>query len=182
MNIRNPLALSLLTVALFVAAVPAHADQDAVQFGSNIHVAANSTVHDAVCFFCNVNADGEVKGNVVVFFGDVHLAGKADHDVVNFFGSVRAEDNTSVGNDLVSFFGGVRLGEHVSVGHDLVAMFGGVHAPESVEVGNNRVVQPVWIVIFPLVIFAFVIFFLVRELRLWAHRRMMRHYSFPPAP
>jgi hypothetical protein len=181
MNLKKALAVSLFTAAFFLATIPAHADQDAVQFGSNIHVASGSTVHDAVCFFCNVNAEGEVKGNVVVFFGDVHLSGKADHDVVNFFGAVRAEDNAAIGNNLVNFCGAVRLGENVSVGHDMVAMLSSVHAPESVVVGNNRVVQPAWIVVFPLVLFAFVIFFVVRELRMWAHRRMMRHYPFPPA-
>jgi hypothetical protein len=182
MNLNKPLALTLFAAAFFVAAVPARADQDAVQFGSNIHVASGSKVHDAVCFFCNVDAEGEVKGNIVVFFGNVHLAGKADHDIVNFFGAVRAEDSASIGNNLVNFGGEVRLGENVSVGHDLVAMLSGVHAPESVVVGNNRVVQPLWIVVFPLVLLGFTIFFIVRELRIWAHRRMMRHYQFPPAP
>jgi hypothetical protein len=180
MNIRNPLALFLLAAAFLVASASARADQDAVQFGSNIHVASNATVHDAVCFFCNVNAEGEVKGNVVVFFGDIHLAGKADHDVVNFFGSVRAEDNASIGNNLVNFGGAIRLGEDVSVGHDMVAMLSSVHAPESVVVGNNRVVQPMWIVIFPIILFGFVVSFVVHELRAWSRRRMLRHYPFPP--
>ena len=52
------LACSLLSAALVFAATPAHADRDAVQFGSNINVPQGESVHDAVCFFCSVNAAG----------------------------------------------------------------------------------------------------------------------------
>jgi len=60
--------LSLLGAAFAVSATPAHADRDAVHFFSNIHVKSGATVHDAVCFFCNVDIDGEAQGDVVVFF------------------------------------------------------------------------------------------------------------------
>src|ERR1035438_9826627 len=130
------LAVCLIGAALGAAATPARADRDAVQFFSDIRVAPDAAVHDAVCFFCSANIEGEAKGNVVVFFGNVHLAGKADHDVVNFFGKVSAEDKAQIGNSLVSFFGMIRLGEDVSVGKDMVSMFGVVRAPESVSVGK----------------------------------------------
>jgi len=135
---KRLLAVCLIGAAFAAAATPARADRDAVQFFSNIRVAPDATVHDAVCFFCNADVEGEAKGNVVVFFGNVHIAGKADHDVVNFFGEVSADDKAQIGNSLVSFFGMVRLGEGVSIGRDMVSMFGVVRAPESVSVGNNR--------------------------------------------
>jgi len=109
--IRRLLAVCLLGALFAAAATPARADRDAVQFFSDIHVAPDTTVHDAVCFFCNVRIDGEVRGDLVVFFGNVHLAGKADHDVVNFFGETTAADNAQIGNNLVNFFGIIRLGE-----------------------------------------------------------------------
>src|ERR1700756_63680 len=106
----------LLFSALLLSATPAHANKDAVQFGSNIVVPEGQSVHDAVCFFCSVNAKGDIDHDVVVFFGSVHIAHQSKHDVVVFFGTVRADDDATIGHDVVNFFGHVRLGEHATVG------------------------------------------------------------------
>src|SRR6201993_1124970 len=95
----------VLSSALLLAATPAHADKDAVQFGSNIVVPEGQSVHDAVCFFCSVNAKGDIDHDVVVFFGNIHISNHANHDVVNFFGNVHLDDNASITHDLVNFFG-----------------------------------------------------------------------------
>jgi hypothetical protein len=178
---RRLFYVCMLTVALAVLARPAHANRDAVQFGSTIHVPRDASVHDAVCFFCSVEAEGTVEGDIVVFFGDVHIATTANHDVVNFFGEIRADDNAHIGNDMVSMFGFIRLGEDVSVGKDLVAMFGGIRAAESVTVGGDRVVQPGWVFWGPLLIFAVVVIVVVREFRSHRRRQYMR-YPYPPQP
>jgi cytochrome c-type biogenesis protein CcmH/NrfF len=177
MNLKRFLVVCLLIAA---SALSAHADRDAVQFGSNINVARGSSVQDAVCFFCSVNADGEVNGDIVVFFGNVHIAGRANHDVVNFFGKVSAENDASIGEDLVSMFGSVRLGENASVSKDLVVMFGALHAPGTVTIGGDRVVQPPWLFWGPLLILALVIVVIVREFRAHRRRQFLRAYSFPP--
>jgi hypothetical protein len=178
---RRLFYVCMLSFALAGLAIPARANRDAVQFGSTIHVARDASVHDAVCFFCSVEAEGTVEGDIVVFFGDVHIGTAANHDVVNFFGQISADDNAHIGNDMVSMFGSIRLGEDVSVGKDLVAMFGGVRAPESVTVGGNRVVQPGWILWGPLLVFALVIIVVVREIRHHRRRQYMR-YPYPPRP
>lgn len=170
----------LLFAVLAAFALPAHASKDVVQFGSNIEVAPDSTVHDTVCFFCNVNVRGSVDGDIVVFFGNVHIDGHANHDVVNFFGSVTAADNASIGNDLVNFFGGVRLGENVTVGKDMVAMFGGVRMASSATVNGDRVVQPAWLFWGPLLVIFLVISVIVREIRNQRRRQFARGYPFPP--
>ncbi|MGB7548149.1 MAG: hypothetical protein WBM14_10400 [Terracidiphilus sp.] len=180
--IRRILVSCLLSAALAFAATSAHASRDEVQFGSNIKVPQGASIHDAVCFFCSVDAQGTVDHDIVVFFGNVRIAGHADHDVVNFFGSVRAEDNASVGHDLVSFFGFIRLGDNVSVGNDMVAMFGGVSAPDSVSVGGNRVVQPGWILWIPLMIAGVIIIVVVREVRAWRRRQYYGNFPHPPHP
>ncbi len=179
---KRMLAVCLFAAFFAAAAVPAYANRDAVQFGSNIQVATGAEVHDAVCFFCSVNVEGTVEGDVVVFFGNIHIAGKAEHDVVNFFGKVTVEDNASIGKDLVSMFGVIRLGENVSVGKDLVAMFGSLHAPASVTVGNDRVVQPGWILWGPLLIVGLIVIVIVREYRAYRRRLLLRNYNFPPKP
>ena len=165
--------LAVLLVMSCVLVKSARAEQDRVQFGSGIHVAAGDSIKDAVCFFCSVDAEGTVDGDIVVFFGSVHIAGHANHDVVNFFGTVTADDNASIGQDLVNFFGGVRLGENASVGQDVVVMFGGLHADDSVSIHGDRVVQPAWIFWVPLMLIASGIVFIVREFRVQRYRRMM---------
>lgn len=177
---RFRLFVCLLAAAFAAAASPAHANNDAVHFGSNIHVAPQSTVHDAVCFFCSVDIEGKAEGSVVVFFGSVHISGSAEQDVVNFFGGVRADDGASIGRDLVNFFGGVRLGEGASVGHDLVAMLSSVQMAQSATVGNDHVIFPGWLIDFPLVIFLVVLVIIVREYRAWRRRRFFSGYPFPP--
>ena len=148
--IQRSLVVSLLGAALAAAATPAYANQDAVQFGTNIHVAREATVHDAVCFFCSVNVEGEVQ------------------------------DGVSIRQDLVSFFGVIRLGENVSVGKDMVAMFGSVHAPESVTVGKDRVVQSSWILFGPLILVGLIVILIVYEYRAYRRRLLLRGYHLPP--
>lgn len=174
------LTVSLLAAAFAVTATPARADRDVVQFGTNINVAPDATVHDAVCFFCSVHVEGKVTGDIVVFFGNVHLAGDAQHDVVNFFGNVKAENGATIEKDLVSFFGSIRLGENVTIGKDMVAMFGSVHAADSVTVGNDRVIQPGWILWIPLLILGLIVIVIVREYRAYRRRLLLRGYQFPP--
>ena len=179
---RRWLASCLFGAALAVASAPARADQDAVQFFNDIQVTPDAPVHDAVCFFCSVHADGDIKGDVVVFFGDVRLNGQVRHDVVNFFGSVTASDDSSIGGDLVSFFGSVRLGENVRVAKDVVAMFGTVHAPESVSIGKDHVIFSPWLFFGPLLVIFLVIFFIVHEVRVHRQRQFMQQYPVPPPP
>ncbi len=169
-----------LGVALFVLltamlATPARASQDVVEFGSNIDVSQTDTIHDAVCFFCSVNVEGAVNGDIVVFFGNVRIDGHANHDVVNFFGNVTAGDDASIKHDLVNFFGSVRLGQNVTVGQDLVVMFGSLRAAQSASflIGGSRVVEPGWIFWGPLLAIGLGIYFVVHEVRGGRRRRIL---------
>ena len=174
------LSLLLLGGGLATASVPARADQDAVQFFSNINVSQGSTVHDAVCFFCSVNLEGKATGDVVVFFGNTHVSSESQHDVVNFFGNVTADDNANIGNNVVSIFGNVRLGENVHVGEDLVSMFGVLHTGQGVSVDGDRVVQPAIVFFGPFIFLVAVIILVVREYRAYRRRLFLRGYQFPP--
>jgi hypothetical protein len=178
--IRRTLAVALFC-AVF-ASTHARADQDAVQFFSNIHVAEGSEVHDAVCFFCSVEAEGKVTGDVVVFFGNVHIASAAEHDVVSFFGRVTADDNATIDHDVVSIFGNVRLGDNVHVGEDLVAMFGSLRTGQGVTVEGDRVVQPAMLFYGPFFFLVLVFILVIREFRSWRRRQFLRGYGYPPQP
>lgn len=175
------LCLSLCAAALLTAAIPARAQGDSVQFFNNIHIPAGSAVHDAVCFFCSVHAEGDVNGDLVVFFGNVRLDSTAHHDVVAFFSSVSATDNAAIAHDFVTFFSDVHLGRNVSVGEDMVAMFSNVHADSPVTIHGSHVSFPFWIFGGPLLILIAVVIIVVRELRARRYRAYAPpHYPFPP--
>ncbi len=176
------LCICLLSAAFVALATPAFANNDVVQFGSNIRVEPGDTVHDAVCFFCSVEDRGTVGGDIVVFFGGVHIDGHANHDVVSFFGNVRAENNAVIGHDLVSMFGGIHLGDNVTVGQDMVAMFGGIHQSSSASVHGSRVIQPAWIFWGPLCLIFLVVWFIVHEVRESHRRRMYPPPGYPMPP
>ncbi|HEV2488040.1 MAG TPA: hypothetical protein VGT08_21140 [Terracidiphilus sp.] len=175
---RRALFTFLLAVTLAVTPTPAHADRDVVQFGNNINATAGNPIADAVCFFCSVHVDGEVKGDIVVFFGNVHVAGNAHHDVVNFFGNITAADNSSISGDMVSIFSSIRLGEHVTVSKDLVVVFGSLHAPESASVGGDRVVQPAWIALVPLAVLMLIIILIVEQVHAYRRRQLLRVHPY----
>jgi len=166
------LGAGLFLLLMAMVATPARAAQDVVEFGSNIGVGPNETVHDTVCFFCSVRVKGTVTGDIVVFFGNVSIEGQAHHDVVNFFGHVDVADNSSIGHDMVNFFGKVRLGENASVGKDAVVMFGRLDAADSASFGGSRVVEPGWIFWGPFVALMLGFYFVVHELRAYRRRRM----------
>jgi hypothetical protein len=182
MNLRVFIFFSLLLLPIFlVAPARALANDDAVQFGSDITASPDHPIHDAVCFFCSVHAEGEVTGDIVVFFGDVHLNGTAHGDVVNFFGRTRLGDNAIVHGDLVKFFGSVRAGENAQAAKDLVIIFGSLRAPGSFSVGKDRFVMPGWVLWIPFIIFASIVIVIVRAFRAWQWRRNM-YAGYPVAP
>ncbi len=182
MILKRILVTILLGAAFAAASVPARADSDDVHFFEDIHVAPNQPAHDAVCFFCNVDVQGDVNGDIVVFFGEVNIAGHANHDVVNFFGEVTAEDNAQIGNDLVSFFGFVNLKKNVTVGRDLVSMLGSVDTDNSVSIGHDHVEFPFWIALLPFLIIFGIVALIVRAVRENRWRRYMMQFPPPPFP
>lgn len=172
----------LVVLALLFASTQARAEKDAVQFGSNINVAEGHSIHDAVCFFCSVNAKGDIDHDVVVFFGNVHIAHQSQHDVVVFFGSVRADDDAAIGHDLVNFFGTTHLGENVSVGGDVVVMFGGMHAADTVNIAGSRVSQPIWVFWTPLIVLGLIVTLIVHEVRSYRRRQYIAAYGYGAMP
>ena len=183
MNLRHATTSFVLLAAFALAALPAHANRDAVQFGSTIVVGPNDSVHDAVCFFCGIDAKGTIDHDAVVFFGNVHIATHSNHDVVVFFGNVRVDPDGSIQHDVVDFFGDVHLSENATVGNDVVAMFGSVRAADSASISGNRVMQPAWVLFVPLMILAAIVIAIVSAVRSYQRRQMYAAgYPYPPPP
>jgi hypothetical protein len=170
---------SLFAVVLFSAAA-AHAARDSVQILSHIEVPAGSSIRDAVCLLCSVDARGPIDRDVVVLFGNVHIATRAGHDVVVLFGNVTADNNATIAHDVVTLFGGLRLGQNATVGNDVVTMFGTIHAAETASISGNRVSQSAAILWIPLVVIGGIVWLIMSQTR---HRRILQTgFPYPPPP
>ena len=165
------LSFTLCAAALLGVAVPARADSNSVQFFTDLRVAPDKPVENAVCFFCSVHADGEVNGNLVILFGNAQINSTVHQNVVSIFSSVTALPNANIDQNLVNIFGSVRLGESAHVAQNVVAMFGVTEFAPSATVDGNRVIFPFWIFCIPAVLFGLMIYVIVRALR---ERRMRK--------
>ena len=127
---------------------------------------ADNSIHDAVCFFCSVRAEGEVSGDIVVFFGNIRLAGEAHHDVVNFFGNITAADNTTIARRHGELFRRGAAGRE----RDRAARTWwrcSVCCTRRLRssVGRDRVMQPAWVITFPPLVLVLIIFLIIHEYR-----------------
>jgi hypothetical protein len=151
----------VMSVVFLFAPRAAHADgRDVVEFGDNIVVHAGDEVHDTVCFFCTIEVDGTVHGDMVAILGNIRLRGHADRDAVVILGSMS-------------------LGENASVDRDAVVILGSLRTATGATIGNDRVVIPTFVILFPLLIFASFI-----ALIIWAVRAILNRpkpvYPMPP--
>ena len=162
--VRSIAFASLLSLTALLSH-PVQAQSDAVEFGSTIHIAANESLHNAVCIFCSVEDEGVVTGDIVAIFGSVHITGEARHDVVSLFGGLHLDDDASIEHDVVSIFGGTWIGRHSKVGHDLVNVFGPFQMDPSATAYGDRVSEPFYFFWPPLLILAAIIFGLVQVSR-----------------
>ena len=173
---RHWLIAGLLAAASL--SIPAQAQKDDVEFFSSIHVTADHPVKDAVCFFCSVEVDGTVNGDLVALFSHVRLNGEAKQDAVTLFSSIDVADNSIVGGDMVNVFGSVRVGENVSVGKDFVVMFGSLRRAATMHVGGDSVHVPGLVVSVPFMFLVLIVWLIVHEVR----RRRTYPAGYPPPP
>ena len=165
------LTLTLCAAALLFVAAPARAQNDRVQFFSNIHIGPNDTANNAVCFFCSVDAEGPVNGNIVAFFSHVNVRTTVDQNVVSFFSNMNVLPGSSVDQNLVTMFGSVHVDNGAHVGQNAVTMFGSFYAADSASIDGNRVYFPFWLFGIPTLLIGLVIYVIVREVRERRYRR-----------
>jgi len=121
--IRIVLPALILTLSLSTAALAQKTDEDRVEFGHNITVAAGQSVGDISCFNCSVYVRGRVNGDIAVFGGRVVVEGSVKSDVAVFWGTLRLEDGAQVGGDVAVFGGAIRRAPTAAV-HGEVVSFG----------------------------------------------------------
>jgi len=121
--IRIILPALLLTLSFSTVALAQKTDEDRVEFGHNITVAAGQSVGDISCFNCSVYVRGRVNGDIAVFGGRVVVEGSVKSDVAVFWGTLRLEDGAQVGGDVAVFGGAIRRAPTATV-HGEVVSFG----------------------------------------------------------
>ena len=120
---RIVLLALILTLSFSTAALAQKTDEDRVEFGHNITVAAGQSVGDISCFNCSVYVRGRVNGDIAVFGGRVVVEGSVKSDVAVFWGTLRLEDGAQVGGDVAVFGGAIRRAPTAAV-HGEVVSFG----------------------------------------------------------
>ncbi len=86
------------------------------QFGRNVVVAANQTVHNASCFLCSAEVQGHTTGSVRVFAGHVFLSGSVAGDVLVFGGNLTLTRGATIGGR-VFIFGGHLHQDSAAIDH-----------------------------------------------------------------
>lgn len=64
-------------VFLFLSATAASAREPGSRtyFNQDIFVAQGQQIHNATCWFCSVQVEGDITGNVLVLFGNLNISG-----------------------------------------------------------------------------------------------------------
>jgi len=67
----------------------------------DIFIAQGQQIHHATCFFCSVQVEGEVTGNVVVLFGNLNVTGRVDGRATVIGGNAVIDSFSRLGSALV---------------------------------------------------------------------------------
>lgn len=90
----------LLTLLLAPVAI-AQAPGNRTYFGQDIYVAAGQEVHNATCFFCSIQAEGDVTGHALVVFGSLDLSGQMKEGATVIGGNAVVDSQARIGGDTV---------------------------------------------------------------------------------
>jgi hypothetical protein len=74
-NALRSLGLTLLLALILGSATLAQSPGNRTYIGQDIYIAAGQQVHNATCFFCSVQVEGELTGHAVVLFGNLSVSG-----------------------------------------------------------------------------------------------------------
>ncbi|MHB1022285.1 MAG: hypothetical protein ACYC46_08495 [Acidobacteriaceae bacterium] len=126
-------------MALFVSlpASAAHAPDD-FQFAHDVSVQHIQDGKNIVCFYCSVQIDGILKGNIAVFGGDLKINGKVSGNAVDFFGNTVIDGVIS--KNIAVFGGNLSLLQDAIIGKNAVVFGGNLHHHPTAIIANDEVV------------------------------------------
>jgi hypothetical protein len=92
------------TLALLLVLAPAAVAQtpgNRTYIGEDVFVAAGQQVHNATCFFCSVQVEGELTGHVFVLFGNLNVSGRVRRSATILGGNAVVDSQARIGGDTV---------------------------------------------------------------------------------
>ena len=95
-----PRVFGLLLLLLPVSAAKAQGGSR-MYLNQDIFIAQGQQIHNATCFFCSVQVEGDVTGNVHVFFGNLNVTGRVDGKATIIGGNAVIDAFSRLGSALV---------------------------------------------------------------------------------
>jgi hypothetical protein len=101
------LTKALRTLALLLITLPgaAQAHGNRTYFNQDIFVAQGQQVHNAICFFCSVQVEGDLTGRVLVLFGSLNVSGRIEGGATVVGGNAVVDSQARLGGNVVVFGG-----------------------------------------------------------------------------
>src|SRR6202044_4064470 len=91
------LGLTLLLASTGLAQNPGNR----TYIGQDVFVASGQQVHNATCFFCSVQVEGDLTGHVFVLFGSLNLSGRVEGGATVIGGNAVVDSQARGGGDTV---------------------------------------------------------------------------------
>jgi hypothetical protein len=71
----------------------------------DVFVSAGQQVHNATCFFCSVQVEGDLTGNAFVLFGNLNVSGQVRGNATVIWGNVVVDSQARIGGDTAVLVG-----------------------------------------------------------------------------
>jgi len=92
---------SFVLPLLLVAGAFGQSPGNRTYVGQDIFVAAGQQVHNATCFFCSVQVEGDLTGHVFVLFGSLNVSGQVRRNATVIVGNAVVDSQARIGGDTV---------------------------------------------------------------------------------
>src|SRR5580692_8528519 len=100
-NLADHALRSLFLMFALASAALGQSPGNRTYFGEDIYVASGQQVHNATCFFCSVQVEGDLTGHVFVLFGSLNVSGQVRRDATVIVGNAVVDSQARIGGDTV---------------------------------------------------------------------------------
>lgn len=91
--------LKAIVLLLLAPSALAQAPGNRTYFGQDIFVASGQQIHNATCFFCSVQVEGDLTGHALVLFGSLNLSGQVHESATVIGGNAVVDSQARIGGD-----------------------------------------------------------------------------------
>ncbi|HSY70565.1 MAG TPA: hypothetical protein VK813_18080 [Edaphobacter sp.] len=96
---------SFILPLLLTAGALGQAPANRTYVAQDIFVASGQQIHNATCFFCSVQVEGDLTGHVFVLFGSVNVSGQVQGSATVIWGNAVVDSQARIGGDTVVLWG-----------------------------------------------------------------------------